>query len=83
MVAVDKIMPHPPTKDVHILIPRLDGKRVFTDVTKGRSLRWNGYPLLPWWTHVITRGLIRRRQEGQSQRRRCDERRRDEREKER
>lgn len=28
---------------MHTLIPRYDGKRVFVDLTKVRTLRWEGY----------------------------------------
>ena len=41
---------------------------------KLRLLRWRDYPgLSPWAHNVITRVLVRGRQEGQSQGRRCDD----------
>lgn len=42
----------------------MHGKRDFSDVIKLRMLRWGDCPK----TNVITRTLIRERQEGQSQR---------------
>ena len=46
------------------------GKRDFVDVIMLRILRWEDYPRL---CNIITGVLIRGRQEGQSQRRRCDD----------
>ena len=49
----------------------LDGKRDFADVKKLRILRWGDYLDYPGGTNVITRVLIRGRQEMQSMRKRC------------
>lgn len=60
-------------KDVHVLIPRsckyvtIYGKRNFTNVIKLRILRWEIILDYLVGSSVITRVLIRRRQEGQSQ----------------
>lgn len=61
-------------KDVYILILKtceyviLHGKRVFAKVTELRPLIWADYPGLSCEPIVITRVLIRGKQEGQSRR---------------
>ena len=68
-----------PCKDVHILIPRtyeyvtVHGKRDFADVINFRILRWGDYLGLSGWDQWNHKILIRGRQEGQSQRRRYDD----------
>ena len=47
-------------------------KREFASVIKLRLLRWGDYPGLSCGLDVITKVLLRGRQEGLSQRRRCD-----------
>lgn len=60
-------------KNVHILIPRaceyvtLYGKREFADMIRLRVLRWESILDVPGGLNVITRVLVRGRQEGQSQ----------------
>ena len=75
---VGRIMP-PPQQDTHFLIPTVyeyvtaHGKRYFVDVNNFRILRWGDYPGLSGWAQSNYKILLRGRQEGQGQERRCDE----------
>ena len=68
------------SKAVCVLIPEsckyviLYGKKDLTDATELRIMRWEDYPGLSGWASVITRIIVRGRQEGQHWKRRYDHR---------
>ena len=55
-------------------------KRDLADVIKLRIFRWGDYPGLPGWAQCNHRVFVRGRKESESQRRRCKDESRDERE---